>query len=167
MAEDLVAIFADPDAAARALRGLADAGLGGVRVVSPAPYPAVNQTGHPGPWRRLGGIALAGGLTGLALATALQVTTSQSLGIIVGGKPIISWPAFGVVMFELTMLFAGLSTFTAVIVLSAVARRAVPAAARQEVGTERIVVLVPVSKGQSGAEGLARLALREAVEVRP
>jgi hypothetical protein len=167
MAEDLVAVFADPDSAARALHRLAEAGLAGARVVSPAPYPVVNLTGHPGPWRHLGTIALVGGLSGLALATALQVTTSQSLGIIVGGKPIISWPAFGVVMFELTMLFAGLSTFTAVVVLSAVARRSVPAAARLQVGTERIVVVVPVSPGRPGAEGQARLALKEAVEVRP
>jgi hypothetical protein len=145
MAEELVVVFSDPDSAAAALRALAGAGVPGVRVVSPAPYPAVHLTGQPGPWRYLGTIALVGGLTGLGVATALQVITSTSLNIIVGGKPVISWPAFGVVMFELTMLFAGVFNFTALVLLSAVARRRVPVGARAVVGTERIVVVVPPS----------------------
>ena len=116
---------------------------------------------------RLGTIALVGGLTGLGSATALQVMTSRSLDIIVGGKPIVSWPAFGVVMFELTMLFAGIFNFTALVAALALARRRVSAAARGQVDTERIVVVVPggqaAGRRQRGHPG----ALKDAVEVRP
>jgi hypothetical protein len=162
-----VAIFADPDTAASALRGLRAAGVEGVRIVSPAPYPAVHLTGSPGPWRRLPTIALVGGLTGLGSAVALQVITSQSLGIIVGGKPIVAWPAFGVVMFELTMLFAGIFNFSALIALSFLARREVPARARRQVDTERIVVLVPAAQASGARGAIVRASLKGAMEVQP
>ena len=93
MADALIAIFADPDAASRALAALRDGGVTTARVASPAPFPVVQQTGHPGPWRVLGWIALVGGIAGLASATALQVITSRSLDQIVGGKPVVSWTA--------------------------------------------------------------------------
>ena len=168
MPEPLVAIFADPDAAAAALRALQRADVAGARVASPAPFPAVHLTGLPGPWRLLGKVALIGGLSGLAGAAALQAITSQSLGIVVGGKPILAWPAFGVIMFELTMLFAGASTFLALVVLAALARRKVPAAARAQVDSHRIVVVVPGDQ-LDGARGVAvRAALAGAsVEGRP
>ncbi len=54
---------------------------------------------------------LVGGATGLALATHLQIWTSAyDWPIIVGGKPMNSFPAFLPIMFELTVLLAGLST---------------------------------------------------------
>jgi hypothetical protein len=167
MPDDYVAVFSDPDAAAGALRGLETAGVMGARVVSPAPYPAVHLTGQPGPWRYLGAIALIGGLTGLGSATALQVMTSRSLNIIVGGKPIVSWPAFGVVMFELTMLFAGIFNFSALVLLCALARRRVSARARGQVDTERIVVVVPAAQAGGARLALVRTTLKDAMEVRP
>lgn len=52
-----------------------------------------------------------GGLTGFSLATHLQIWTSAfDWPINVGGKPMISLPAFLPIMFELTVLLAGLST---------------------------------------------------------
>jgi Protein of unknown function (DUF3341) len=167
MPDALVAVYSDPDAAACALRALKAAGVPGVRVVSPAPYPAVHLTGQPGPWRHLGTIALIGGLTGLGSATALQVMTSRSLNMIVGGKPIVSWPAFGVVMFELTMLFAGIFNFSALVLLGALARRRVSARARGQVDTERIVVVVPVDQAGGARQALVRTTLKDALEVLP
>ncbi len=52
-----------------------------------------------------------GGLTGFCVALHLQVWTSAyDWPIIVGGKPMISGPAFIPILFELTVLLAGLST---------------------------------------------------------
>lgn len=54
---------------------------------------------------------LIGGLVGFGLATHLQIWTSAyDWPINVGGKPMISGPAFIPIMFELTVLLAGLST---------------------------------------------------------
>jgi Protein of unknown function (DUF3341) len=167
MPEPLVALFDDPDRAERALALLQGQGVIGAQVASPAPYPVVNQTGHPGPWRALGWVATIGGLTGLACAAALQVFTSQHLGLVVGGKPIVAWPAFGVVMFELTMLFAGAANFTALVIFSALARRRVARSARDLVGTDRIVVVVPEGAVPPGRREALRSALAAlAVEVR-
>ena len=51
------------------------------------------------------------GATGFMLALALQYWTSAvDWPLNVGGKPFFSWPAFVPVIFELTVLFAGLAT---------------------------------------------------------
>ena len=167
MSDELVAVFTDPDAAARALQALAARRVAGARIASPAPYPAIHLTGQPGPWRALAPIALVGGLSGLIGAAVLQVVTSEHLGLVVGGKPIVAWPAFGVVMFELTMLFAGASNFTALVILSALARRRMSQAARDLVSSERIVVVVPDGAVTGERREAARAALADlALEVR-
>ena len=161
MSEPLVTFFVHPDAAARALRRLREAEVTDARVISPALYPAVHLTGRPGPWRVLGKVALIGAITGLTCAALLQAITSRSLGLGVGGKPILAWPAFGVIMFELTMLFAGVANFAALVLLSARARREVAGAARTGVTSGQIAVLVPTEQ-LSGPRGAAvRSALQE------
>jgi hypothetical protein len=63
---------------------------------------------------RLTWVTFFGGLTGLTAALSLQLYTSVvSWPINVGGKPFNSFPAFIPVSFELTVLFAGLSTVAA------------------------------------------------------
>lgn len=165
MRDEVIAMFADPDAAARALAALRGEGVTVARIASPAPYPAVNQTGHPGPWRLLGWIALVGGITGLGCAVALQVVTSRSLDQIVGGKPVLAWTAFGVVMFELTMLFAGVSTLISLVVLAAIARRRVARRARDAVSAERIAVVVPLADDSAELRQRVARSLAGAVEV--
>lgn len=52
---------------------------------------------------------LAGGITGFASGWALTIGTALAWPLRVGGKPIVSWPAFFVIAFELTILFAALA----------------------------------------------------------
>ncbi len=163
--EDFVAVFADPDVAEKALRSLHDEGVTTARVASPAPFPVVHHTGHPGPWRVLGWVALVGGMTGLGCAIAIQVVTSRHMNLIVGGKPILSWTAFGIIMFELTLLFAGVTNFTALVVLSAVTRRWFPRRTRQQVTSERIVVVVPMAGVPEARRKAIRGSMSQAVEV--
>ena len=163
MPEPLVMIFSDPDAAAAALQRLRDADVDDARVVSAAPFPAVHLTGRPGPWPVLGKVALAGGVTGFVCAALLQAVTSRSLNLVVGGKPILAWPAFGVIMFELTMLFAGVANFLALVILAAVAGRRVPAVARAMANSERIVVVVPGERLEGDGAETVRKALQGTV----
>jgi hypothetical protein len=162
---ELVAVYVDPERAGRAVAELAAMGLTGARVASPAAFKVVNATGRPGPWRALAWIALGGALTGLGCAIALQVATSRAMGLVVGGKPIVSWTAFGVVMFELTMLFAGVANFTALVVLSALARRRISPSARAAVDSGRIVVVVPISGLTEDQRARAERALADAAAV--
>ncbi len=160
MREDLVAIYANPHAALRALDALHGEDVTTAQVASSAPLPAVHGGADGAAASPLGWIALCGALTGLGCAMALQVATSDSLGLLVGAKPIVSWTAFGVVMFELTMLFAGGANFVALVVLCAVARRRVSRRAREQVSSERIVVVVPA--GHLGER--RRAVIRECLE---
>ncbi len=161
MPEDLVAIYSSPSAASRALHDLRVEDVTTAQVTSSAPLPAMHAPDRHDGSSTLGWIALCGALTGLGCAMALQVATSDSLGLVVGGKPVVSWMAFGVVMFELTMLFAGGANFIALAVLCAVARRRVSQDAREQVKSDRIVVVVPV--GHLGER--RRAAIRACLEI--
>ncbi len=166
MREDLVGIYSDAGSALRALDALHGEDVTTAQFASSAPLP-VHGVDHRDRSTTLGWIALCGALTGLGCAMAVQVATSDSLALVVGGKPIVSWMAFGVVMFELTMLFAGGATFVAMVVLCAVARRGVSRHAREQVSSERIVVVVPAGHLAEGRRAAIRACLQgTAAEVR-
>jgi ABC-type antimicrobial peptide transport system permease subunit len=55
--------------------------------------------------------ALVGALTGLAAGFAFTVYTVKAWPLMVGGKPIVSIPAFLIIAFALTILFGSLSSF--------------------------------------------------------
>ena len=61
---------------------------------------------------------LVGGLTGAATGLAFTSWTSIDWPLVVGGKPMISVPAFVPIIFELTVLFGALSTIVGLFVLS-------------------------------------------------
>ena len=162
--DDLIAVYADPDAAERAVLALRKGGFE-ARVATPAPFPVTHHTGHPGPWRALGPVSLFGGITGLSCAAAFEVATMKSMGMVVGGKPIVSWTAFGVIMFELTLLFAGVSNFLAMVILSFFTRRRIPKRARDQVTSERVVVIVPVNGQSDDRKATVRRTVSDAAEV--
>ena len=72
---------------------------------------------------RIGLFAIAGGLIGAALAVTLTVWTSQSIGIVTGGMPIVSPWAFGIIVFEMTALGAILATLGRMIYEARLLRR--------------------------------------------
>lgn len=165
MSEYLIAEYDQPDPAHEALRQLEALDLPGVRVASPAAYPAVHATGSPGPWRWLAWLALSGALIGLVTAIAIEVGSSVAHPIQVGGKPVVAWIPYGVIMFELTMLGAGATSFLSLVVLAALSRRGVPRAARRAVASDRIVVIVPATKQQSAQASAVSEALAGALSV--
>lgn len=64
-------------------------------------------------------VTFVAGMTGFMLAFGLQYWTSAvDWPLNVGGKPFFSWPAFVPVMFELTVLLAGLSTVAGMFILN-------------------------------------------------
>ena len=64
-------------------------------------------------------VTFAAGLTGCCLGFLLQYWTSAvDWPLNVGGKPFNSWPAFVPVMFECTILFAGLATMGAMLLFN-------------------------------------------------
>lgn len=66
------------------------------------------------PW-----VVLCAGLTGLMSAIALQgLTNGWAYKFIVSGKPFLSWPASVPVMFEMTVLFSGITLFFGMLVFN-------------------------------------------------
>lgn len=109
-AHGAVAYFTTSAAILEAARAATNKGFANVEAYTPFPIHGMDEALKlkPSivPWA-----TFFGGLTGFALATHLQIWTSAyDWPINVGGKPLISGPAFIPIMFELTVLLAGLST---------------------------------------------------------
>jgi hypothetical protein len=102
----LMAEFETPEQLIEAARRARDAGYTKVDAYSPMPVEGLDAALGIRP-SRLPFLVLGAGLTGTASALALQYWVQViDYPLNVGGKPLFSWPAFMVVMFELTVLFA-------------------------------------------------------------
>jgi len=104
-----LAIFTELDAAAAAIERLRKAGHREMVVFSPMPRHELEEAiDTPETPVRL--FTLVGALTGAAAGFALAIGTALDWPLIVGGKPIISIPAFVVIGFEVAVLLGALST---------------------------------------------------------
>jgi hypothetical protein len=98
----------------KAIEKLRAEGYADVEVYSPFPAPELEDAMGivASPVRRW---TLIGGVTGFLTATALTGLTALAYPLVTQGKPILSWPAFFVIMFEMTILFTGLFGFLGVL----------------------------------------------------
>jgi hypothetical protein len=71
----------------------------------------------------IGAVTLCGAILGMCLGLWLTIGTSVALPISVGGKPIVSLPAFLVIVFEVTVLVGGLSNFLGMLIGAYIGRR--------------------------------------------
>ncbi len=113
------------------------------------------------PPSRLGRITLAGGLLGGTVAFAFQAWThAVDWPLVIGGKSPLALPAQVPVSFELTILFAALSTALGLLVRAGLFPRADGRPAAQPhpaVTDDRFVVLVVERDGGFSAARLARV----------
>jgi hypothetical protein len=72
--------------------------------------------------RRVPLLALAGGIFGAALGYGMQVYTNLAFPIDIGNRPLISNPAFMLIVFELTVLFAVLAAIFGMFALNRLPR---------------------------------------------
>lgn len=146
--------FAEPADAARAVLRLRERGHS-VRASMPAPFPAVvaalGRARSPLQW-----VTFPGALVGLLGGIALTAGTSLSWRLVTGGKPIVSWPPFVIVIFELTVLIGSLANLAAVAVGTFVGGRAASFPAGVPVDPARVALFVV------GDPAAAEQALRDA-----
>lgn len=115
MSRRTVAVFEDDHALLLAVRDARKLGCEISEVLSPHPVHGLDDVMGIRK-SRLPWVTLAAGLAGLGLGTWLEYWTSATdWPINVGGKPFDSFPAFVPVMFELTVLAAGVATFVFVL----------------------------------------------------
>ena len=106
----ILAQYGSLDDTQRAIERLRAAGYHDLEVFSPVPAPGLEEALGitSSPVRRW---ALVGGFTGFATAVALTALTALAYPLVTQGKPIISLPAYFIIMFEMTILFTGLFGF--------------------------------------------------------
>ncbi|WP_117238032.1 DUF3341 domain-containing protein [Thermus sediminis] len=105
----LMAYFDSPERLLEALRALRGAGYRHLEAFTPNPVEGIEEVlGGDGriPW-----VAFALGVVGAGLGLFLQIYTSLDYPLNAGGKPLLGWPAFIPVTFELTILTIAVGIF--------------------------------------------------------
>ncbi len=159
----ILASFADPVSAAAAIREARAAGHP-VRVASPAPFPeVVAALGKPA--SRLGWVTFTGAVLGLICGVGLTAGTSAAWPLVTGGKPILSWPTFVIVIFEVTVLVGSLVNLVALLVAARRGGRRAAFPPGRQFNADRIGVFVPGGGPEAerifrerGAEEVSRVA---------
>lgn len=163
----VLAQFDTLGATRNAIERLREAGHSDVEVFSPFPAPELEDAMGivSSPVRRW---ALIGGMTGFATALFLTGLTAVAYPLVTQGKPILSWPAYFVIMFEMTILFTGLFGFLGVLHHTRKPGR-LPPHYRDTFSVDRFGVYVPSAVGaeQKGVEQLLREAGAVEAEVSP
>lgn len=105
----LLASYEYLDSTVDAIENLKKAGFDDVKAYSPYPEHHIEHAlGYGQSPVRV--FTLVGGLTGTATGFAFTTWTSVDWPLVVGGKPIVSIPAYVIIAFELTVLFGALAT---------------------------------------------------------
>ena len=111
--------FADEARCARAIEELRAAQIGDFNIFSPIPSHrienAIGRKKSPVRW-----IVLVGGILGVLTGLAITIGTTYEWNLNAGGKPLVSWPPFIVICFELMVLLGGICGFFGVLGLSGV-----------------------------------------------
>ena len=112
-------LFDKPDAAQRAYTSLKRAGIatGDITVVSGEPFEAF-EFSHRDHSMILFRLALAGGIIGFLSAVALVRGTELAWPLVTGGMPVVAWWPNLVIIFEMTMLGAIVTTVISLLVTS-------------------------------------------------
>ena len=114
----VLAEFSTPDSLVDATRQMREKGFQGMDTYSP--YPLHGGSEALGlPPSRVPFIALGGALTGMCTALAMQTwKNTYDYPINVGGRPLLSLPAWVPITFELSVLFAAFGIFFGLLALS-------------------------------------------------
>ncbi|MBZ6075700.1 DUF3341 domain-containing protein [Microvirga puerhi] len=101
----ILAEFSHPDALRDAVRKTYAGGYTHIDTYTPFPIEGLAEALHFQD-SRVPLLCLAGGITGALTGYGMQVYTNLDFPIDIGGRPLISWQAFMLITFELTVLFA-------------------------------------------------------------
>jgi hypothetical protein len=105
---EIIGAFTEDRLCAHGIRALRAAKLTDLRAFAPFPSHLIEDA-FERPKSRVRAFVLTGGITGVITGLALTIGTSMEWNLVAGGKPIISWPPYIIICFELMILFGGLS----------------------------------------------------------
>jgi ActD protein len=115
---NVLGVFAHVDTTLDAIRKLREKGFSALTVYTPVPVEEIEEEIEKvRPLSRVRLFTLIGGLTGTATGFFLTIWSSLKWELVTGGKAPVSFPPFVIIAFELTILFGGLSTLAALLLL--------------------------------------------------
>ncbi len=115
---NVLGVFAHVDTTVDAIRQLRAKGFSELTVYTPVPVEEIEEEVEKvRPLSKVRLFTLIGGLTGTATGFFLAIWSSLIWSLVTGSKDPVSFPPFVIIAFELTILFGGLSTVLAVLVL--------------------------------------------------
>lgn len=146
------ALYETGDAAQRAVNGLRAAGYEDhdITVISAAPMEEY-EFSHIGHESYQWYIACAGGLFGMLASTWLVLFAEKDWPIVVGNMPIVAWWPNLIVIFEMTMLGAIVTSVITLIITAGLGRK-VPKLYDPEVTNGKILVGIETPKDAAGAD---------------
>lgn len=158
---EIIGSFTDDQLCARGISDLRAAQVKDFHVFSPIPSHHIEHAmGKPKSKVRL--FVLIGGITGILTALAITIGTSMEWNLVAGGKPIISWPPFIIICFELMILFGGLSSVTSFLVNAGLPAFDSASGFQSRFGEDRFGVVVECDKADDAALEKIELILRNA-----
>jgi hypothetical protein len=109
--------FAEEAACAHAIEALREDHIDDLKAFSPIPSHeiehAIGLPKSPVRW-----VVLCGGIAGVLTGLAVTIGTTYEWGLNAGGKPLLSWPPFIIICFELMILLGGILGFLGVLMFS-------------------------------------------------
>ena len=142
--EKVVGIFDTAEEAIEAASRLRREGVppAAINLISSEPLHIEQAESDERPRSHIPMFAVAGGLLGGAAAALLTVITSRTVDLVTGGMAIVTFWAFGIIVFEMTALGAILMTLARMIYEARLARRNSRAGYDEAVADGKIVVTV-------------------------
>lgn len=155
MVPGVLAAFQHIDAACDAITALRSQGRKNITVYSAAPnHELEHALGIENSPVRL--FTLIGGITGVCAGIGMTFWMSLDWPLLVGGKPIATFPPYVVFMFELMVLLGSLSTVAGIIILS-LTKPTTGLAYDPSFSDDRIGIFIPCGAGEAaGVEKLMR-----------
>lgn len=162
----LLGVFDNEEKLLQATRSVREAGAKVVDVYTPYPVHGIDEAA--GIRRsRLGIVTFLAGLTGFSLAMGFEIwSMAVDWPLNVGGKPLLSIPAFVPVSFELTVLIGGLSTVLALLIRTKLFPGKRPLVIDSRVTHDRFVLALEDGDGRDLEKIKGLLSAAGAVEVR-
>jgi hypothetical protein len=161
----IVSSFADDAQCAKAIEELRAAKVGEFSTFSPIPSHkiehAIGLKKSPVRW-----IVLIGGISGVLTGLAVTIGTTYEWRLNAGGKPLLSWPPFIIICFELMVLLGGIFGFLGVLGLSGIPATEIAPGYDGRFGEDRFGIVVRCDEAEaarvesmmkeSGAEEVVR-----------
>ena len=165
----LISSFADEQNCANAIEELRDAKVDNFNSFAPFPSHkidhAIGRKKSPVRW-----IVLAGGISGVLTGLAITIGTTYEWRLNAGGKPLVSWPPFIIICFELMILLGGISGFLGVLGLARLPSTEPAPGYNGRFGEDRFGIVVRCDEAEAARvesmlkESGAKEVVREGVE---